>query len=223
MQTRIKAAHLIIIFAIVGAVAVTGCSVSGSPSEASPAAITPQTPTQEFALLDSAQLVDALLPVDAMPAGFSADETKTKPGKVSSYCDYISKMKLPEATVYASRDYSKGSGLNAVLARATLRQYPSVDAAQQQFDALVETMKTCTKGDNNGEPAKFSVVSNSQVGQGSIVIKSEMKSATIYSGFSLNGPTLVATANGGVTGSDPDLTISLLPKQVTRYVEAATT
>ncbi|MFA7265680.1 MAG: hypothetical protein WC054_05160 [Candidatus Nanopelagicales bacterium] len=158
-----------------------------------------------------------------MPSGFTADETKTVPDKASSYCGYSAEMRLPEATVFASRDYSKGTGLSAELARSTLRQYESAEDAKTQLDALTETMKTCTKGENNGERAKFSVVSSSQVGEGSIVIKTESKSATVYSGFALVGPTLVSTANAGVTGSDPDLTISLLPKQVEQYVDAAAT
>lgn len=213
LRTALGAAFVAVTFG-----ASVACSPSSEPQQPASSVITTQAAT--YAQLDQQQLIAALLTVSDLPTGFSVGATETEQTNPSFYCNYADKLELPKYTEYARRDYSKGTGIQSTITRTGLSQYSSNTVAKTHFDALVETMKTCTDDTVKGERVKHSVVSSSPIGEGSIVIKTEGSIST-YSSFALVGPTLVQASAGALTGTDPDVTTELLTKQAERYQEAA--
>ncbi|MFJ9968875.1 hypothetical protein [Streptomyces avermitilis] len=112
----------------------TACGGSGSPSaepgtgtatEDSAASASAPTPTPQEQLLSEKELTAALLPLSAMPAGWSVDTSGSDSGD-KTFCDY----KQPHAAhIKLSRSFQKGGGLSASVASVGLRQYASVKDA----------------------------------------------------------------------------------------------
>ncbi len=201
-----KLAIPLLVATVVGS-ALTGCA---------------STSAGQLQALDQSELTAALLPVESLPPGFNTHETLETESSTGSYCNYATENNVAQADLVAARYYSKGIDKGAVIVRSTLRQYASADDAASTFAALTETMQACTEGQVNGETASFSVATADPVGEKSIVINTVTPSSSLQSGYSLNGPVITIVTNGGATTSYPELTASLLPKQVDAYVTAAT-
>lgn len=216
----------LLVAGVLTAAAVTGC---GHDNTASPtAAKTPARPATSAAPatptatptpkpLSKAALEAALLPLSAMPAGYSADP----PGKDSedkTFCNY----KQPhQAQVKVSRDFTKGGGVNATVTSIGIRQYSSAQAAAESFDKLEQTLATCHGEMYQGSQMKYSAMSVDQVGDRSLGVRIESDGATILQQFTLDGPVLINVGTGGLVAVDADQTAELLRKQVQRYEAAA--
>ena len=172
----------------------------------------------ELRILSKAELKKALLPVKALPTGYGVDPDADGKDSGKTYCNYKPPV---DPTTYVEGSFIKGGGISAEILLIIFRQFDSADDASRAFDALVETMETCTKDTLDGEPVKFSVLSMPELEEGSIAINLIADNFSAPQFFTLVGPTMIVVGGGGFMGNDPDMLVDLLKKQINKYKEAA--
>ncbi|MFF1285586.1 hypothetical protein ACFVY4_33445 [Streptomyces sp. NPDC058299] len=212
--------------ALLTAATLTACGGSGSPSanpgtgtatKASASSSSAPTPTPQEQLLSKKRLTAALLPLSAMPAGWSVDTSGSDSGD-KTFCDY----KQPHAAhVKLSRSFQKGGGLSASVATVGLRQYASAKDAGEAFDALEQALQTCHSETYQGSKLTYTAMSVDKVGDRSLGVRIETGGVTLLQQFTLAGPVLANVGAGGMANVDADETAQLLRKRVDRYEAAA--
>lgn len=189
-------------------------SIGAAPSSAPAPAPSPAAPT--YKILDKAGLTKALLPLKAMPTGYSEDESDSS-GTDKTFCNYRQPY---TAKVRVSKSYQKGGGLSAQLIMVSLRQYASPAQARASFDKMAETLETCRKDTSVGQKVTYALMNLPELGEKSLGVRIELQGGTALQGFALVGPTLVSTGTAGVMSTDADVVADLLGKQVDRYSTA---
>lgn len=212
--------------ALLMAATLTACGGSGSASTdpgTATAAVVPApsssapTPTPQAQLLSKKKLTAALLPLSAMPAGWSVDTSGSDSGD-KTFCDY----KQPHAAkIKLSRSFQKGGGLSASVASVGLRQYASAKDAGEAFDALEQALQTCHSETYQGSKLTYTAMSVDKVGDRALGVRIEGGGATVLQQFTLDGPVLANVGTGGMANVDANETAQLLRKQVDRYEAAA--
>jgi hypothetical protein len=185
-------------------------TVTASPPRAAPV----------YQILSKDDLTKALLPLNAMPTGYSDDPSQDSTGADKTFCNY----KQPyTAKIRVSRSYLKGGGLSAEVIAVTLRQYADTAQAKASFDAMAKTLDTCREDTSDGQKVTYALMNVPVVGDRSLGVRIQTQTATVLQGFALVGPTLISTGTGGLITVNPDLVTDLLAKQAARYTDAATT
>ncbi|WP_406045515.1 hypothetical protein OG799_14195 [Micromonospora sp. NBC_00898] len=207
--------------------ALTGCGAeSPRPEPAASGASAPTTaPAPEpspaaptYKILGKAALTKALLPLNAIPTGYSEDESDSSDSSDKTFCNYRQPY---VAKVKVSKSYQKGGGLSAQLILVSLRQYASPAQAKASFDKMAKTLETCRKDTSDGQKVSYALMNLPDVGEKSLGVRIELQGGTALQGFALVGPTLVTTGTAGVMSADADVVADLLGKQVDRYSTAA--
>ncbi|OHX01941.1 hypothetical protein BFV98_02545 [Micromonospora sp. WMMB235] len=159
-----------------------------------------------------------MLPLSAMPTGYSEDESDSSDGSDKTFCNY----RQPHvAKVKVSKSYQKGGGLSAQLIMVSLRQYDGPEQAKASFDKMAKTLETCRKDTSDGQKVTYALMNLPGIGEKSLGVRIELQGATALQGFALVGPTLVAVGTAGVLNADADEVADLLGKQVDGYSTAA--
>lgn len=162
------------------------------------------------------ELEHLLLGIDDLPAGWSQDPPTAEGNKY--FCDYDPPA---EEKFRASRDFTKGGGVSAELARVAIRQFDSVEDAKASWDALVKALKTCKSEVYEGSELTYTPMSAPKVGDESAGVKIETDGATLLQNFVLVGPVMISAGGGGLASADADLAIELAEAQVARYSQGA--
>ncbi|MEU2614533.1 hypothetical protein ABZ570_23560 [Micromonospora sp. NPDC007271] len=191
-------------------------AATGTAPSTAPAPVpSPAAPT--YKILDKANLTKALLPLKAMPSGYSEDESDSSETD-KTFCNY---RQPHTAKIKVSKSYQKGGGLSAQLISVTLRQYASPAQARASFDKMAKTLETCRKDRLGGQKVTYALMNLPEFGERSLGVRIDVQGATALQGFALVGPTLVSTGTAGVMSTDADVVADLLGKQVDRYSAAA--
>lgn len=178
-------------------------------------------PIANLKQLDEQQLTAALVGESDMPEGFKVEAVSNKPGQISYICNYNKKAGSSEHTQYAERPFVRGSGQSSEYGLSALRQYASVDVSKKLFDALNETLKTCTETDVDGTKAKVSVLPSESFGDQSIMVRLEAQGAKMDLQYVRVGPTFVQIGTGSLQGVSQNITNQVTKAQVDKYVAAA--
>ncbi|MBM0236140.1 hypothetical protein JNW88_01615 [Micromonospora sp. ATA32] len=210
---------------VAASLTLTGCAESPRPEPATSGAAAPSTaPAPEpspagptYKILDKATLTRALLPLTAMPTGYSEDESDSS-NTDKTFCNYRQPY---VAKVKVSKSYQKGGGLSAQLILVGLRQYASPDQAKASFDKMAKTLETCRKDTSDGHKITYALMNLPEVGERSLGVRIELQGGTALQGFALVGPTLITTGTAGVVSADADVVADLLGKQADKYSSAA--
>lgn len=189
-----------------------GADKSATPSAS--ASESPAAPTYKVKSKD--ELEDLLLGIDDLPAGWSQDPPTDEGNKY--FCDYDPPA---EEKFRASRDFTKGGGVSAELARVAIRQFESVEDAKASWDALVKALKTCKSEVYEGSELTYTPMSAPKVGDASAGVKIETDGTTLLQNFVLVGPVMISAGGGGLASADADLAIELAEAQVARYSQGA--
>lgn len=164
------------------------------------------------------QLTAALLPLSAMPVGYSDDPNPDTTTTTKTFCNYRQPSK---ANISVSTTYIKGSGLSTSGIGPGIRQFDSPNAARRAFDALTHVMQTCRHDtDTDGTALTYAVVNMPQIAEGSIEIRIDGAGVTAFNAFALAGAALVNVGAGGLVASNEDLLPTLLANQASRYLAA---
>ncbi|MGC4888075.1 hypothetical protein [Micromonospora sp. DT227] len=191
-------------------------SGASAPSTAPTPEPSPKAPT--YKILDKKALTKALLPLSAMPTGYSEDESGSSDGSDKTFCDYRQPY---TAKIKVSRSYQKGGGLSAQLIMLSLRQHASPEQAKASFDKMAKTLETCRKDTSDGQKVTYALMNLPGLGERSLGVRIELRGGTALQGFALVGPTLVAAGTAGVLNADADEVADLLGKQVDGYSSVA--
>ena len=184
-------------------------------SSARSAAASPAVP--EYKTLGKAELTKVLLPLDAMPNGFSEDADDSTSGD-KTFCSY----KPPfNPKLRASKSYIKGGGFDSEVVGVGLRQYGSVEQAVASYEAMEKVLQTCKRETSDGEKITYTAMNVPKVGDKSLALRVSSGGATVLQSFSLVGPVLVNVGSGGLMKADADLVADLLGEQVKRYTAAS--
>jgi hypothetical protein len=199
------------------ALSACGGGTDTKPTAGQSAVASPTPDAPKYKTLGKAELTAVLLPLDAMPVGYSEDSSEQSSGD-KTFCEY----KQPfNARSKVSKNYIKGGGFNSELIGVGLRQYATVEQASASFEALEKALQTCKQEISDGEKLTYSVMNLPKAGDRSLGVRIESRGATVLQGFSLVGPVLVNAGSGGLMKADADLVANLLNKQVDRYTTAA--
>lgn len=216
--SRLRLLGVAAIFVTLAACSGGGESEQGGADEPAPptasASESPAAPTYEVKTKDA--LEDLLLGIDDLPAGWSQDPATEEGNKY--FCDYDPPA---EEKFRASRDFTKGGGVSAEVARVAIRQFESVEDAKASWDALVKALKTCKSEVYEGSELTYTPLSAPKVGDASAGVKIESDGATLLQNFVLVGPVMISAGGGGLVTADADLAIELAESQVARYSQGA--
>lgn len=204
----------------VAALLLAGCSSSGSDKSESTTASPSSTATTsaapalpEFKQLSKRQLESTILEVNDLPTGYGEDPEPTG-ATTKTYCDY----KRPfNDTATVVKGFVKGSGMSGEFLQIALRQYGNEEEGAASLKALQDTMKSCRKDSIDGDSVTFSLLSTPDLEDGSIGIATNVDGVNIPQFFVLSGPTLIAVGGGSLAGSDPDMLVDILKKQIASY------
>lgn len=197
----------------------SGDASSASTASAAPSATPTPTPAEpEYGTLSKADLTDALLDIQDLPAGYSQDPP-SQDGPDKTFCNYKAPFNAPEKT---SRGFTKGVGLSGQVLSVGLRQYKNADQAEAAFDALNKALETCHTETYQGSKMTYALMSAPKVGDGTVGVRITGDNTTALQNFALVGPTLVNTGAGGLMDVNADQVAGLLEDQVNVYQTAAT-
>jgi hypothetical protein len=196
-------------------------SQTTSPSAPSKSATTPDASSSvtastrpAFKQLSSAQLIKALLALDEMPPGYTAEKPDTTESS-ETFCNY----KRPNhANSYASLTYDSTS-MNAIA--ASIRQYDSVDDATAQQEALVAALQTCRSMTSSGQTLKVAQMSAPKLGDRTVGVALTSQGYTIAEFFIQVGPAVLQIGEAGLGGADVLKMTRLSKKAVAKYEESA--
>ena len=213
-----------VITAAVACLALAGCgndapttSQPAGNQPANPAAPAASQPVPGYRILTKAQLDAALLGLDAMPAGYSEDDSSDTDTD-RTFCNYREPHK-PKVEV--NRVYIKGGGLSSELLNVSLRQYAGPAEAKAAYAAMTKTLKTCRSWTDDGTKFTAKPMNLPSAGEASVGVRMEADGATLLLGYALAGPTLVSTGSAGLMTADANIVGELLGKQVAAYEEAS--
>lgn len=186
---------------------------SGTPSASTVATSRPAaSPT--YQQLTSDKLVDALLTLEDVPAGYTADKPeRTDPNK--TFCHYTPPNK---ENGYVAITFERSS---TGLIGHTIRQYDSVADASAQQDALAKAVRAGCSMTDSGTTLKVAQMSAPKLGDRSIGVELTGSGATIDEVFVQVGPVVLAVADGGVGGADVAQMTSVAQKAIAKYKSAA--
>jgi hypothetical protein len=223
MRLRILAALGLLTLTACGSTTPAAVTTTAAPAIQATSVATSPTPTvKEGRQLTATQLAAALVGIDAMPAGYTAEPPKTK-DVTSTFCNY----KLPTtATGYASRTFDTGSGLNQGFIQVTIRQYASVADAAKQSDALEAALQTCHSMKSSGQTIGIAEMSAPKLGDRAIGVmltsSSSIGKLNTPQMFFQVGPSLIAVGGVSTLGamSTSDLEV-VATAQIANYRAAA--
>ncbi len=152
-----------------------------------------------------------------LPPGYSQNPPSEAVAN-RTFCNYIPPF---EEEIKVARDFTKGIGLSAELLGVGLRQFASADQAGQAFEALKDTLASCTSETRDGTEVTYSQMSAPKVGNGSVGVRITGSDVSVIQFFAVVGPVLVNTGGGGLVNADADDVMNLLEAQVDRYTAAA--
>jgi hypothetical protein len=223
MRHRILAALALLALTACGSTTPAAAPTTVAPAIQATSVATPPTPAvNEGRQLTAAQLAAALIGIDAMPAGYTAEPPQTKDA-ATTYCNY----KLPTtATGYASRMFDTGSGLNQGAIVVTIRQYASVADAAKQSDALEAALQTCHSMKSGGQTIGIAEMSAPKLGDRAIGVMlaypSSVGKVNVPQVFFQVGPSLISVGGASTLSgmSTPDLEV-VATAQIEKYRAAA--
>jgi hypothetical protein len=180
----------------------------------------PSVPAEpEYKKLSKAELEDALLSINELPAGYARDPSGDGPtDDDDTYCGY----KPPaQPDVKVRHDYLKGGGLSASLLSFSIGQYDSEDGPQGYLDDFAKQLDKCTSENLDGETVKYALMSAPQVGDQAMGVRVEGDAYTLAADMAKVGPVLIVVGGGGLMDLNVDQINDLFEKQVEKYLEAA--
>jgi hypothetical protein len=127
---------------------------SSSDASSEGAATGTEPPGSEYSQLSKKQMQTALLTIDELPPGYSADPPDDSESS-AKYCG----SKPDKAPIFASQDFTKGGGFSSELASVGLAQYESSDAASANLERLRKGLRTCKGETVDGDDLTYSVMS----------------------------------------------------------------
>ena len=127
---------------------------AGADSQ-SPALTVPAEPDKpEYQELTERQLRAALLTIDDLPPGYSADPPD-EGESIAKYCG----AKPDKAPTRVGQDFTKGGGFTVELSSVGLSQYPSAEIASSNLERLRQGLATCPGETVEGEKVTYAVMS----------------------------------------------------------------
>lgn len=189
---------------------------AGADSQ-SPALTVPAEPDKpEYQELTERQLRAALLTIDDLPPGYSADPPD-EGESIAKYCG----AKPDKAPTRVGQDFTKGGGFTVELSSVGLSQYPSAEIASSNLERLRQGLATCPGETVEGEKVTYAVMSTPKLEHPTLGIRVSAENYTVLLNVAQVGPTVVYSGAGGVTTADADLAAQLLEQQVDAYINAA--
>jgi len=182
----------------------------------------PSVPAEpEYEKLSKAELEDALLSINELPAGYARDPSGDGPtddDDSDSYCGY----EAPEQPdIKVRHDYLKGGGFSSSLLSFSIGQYDSEAGPEGYLEDFTKQLEKCASEELDGETVKYALMSAPQVGDEAMGVRVEGESATLAADMAQVGPVLIVVGGGGVTDLNVDQLNELFEKQVEKYLEAA--
>ncbi|MFC6704626.1 hypothetical protein [Flexivirga alba] len=190
-------------------------ATSSTQSRASVVATSRAAASPTYRQLTSDKLVNALLTLDDVPAGYTADKPeRTDPNK--NFCGYTQPNK---ENGYAAITFQRSS---TSLIGHTVRQYDSVADASAQQDALAKAVRAGCSMTDNGTKLKVAQMSAPKLGDRTIGVELTSQGATVDEVFVQVGPVVLAVADAGVVGSaDVTQMTAMAKKAIAKYKSAA--
>lgn len=219
------------VFLVSALMAVAGCGGSSSASTVSNAAVTTQstkasTPSKATAItstpastptyrqLTSDKIVNALLTLDDVPAGYTADKPERTDSNVT-FCNYKQPNK---ENGYAAITFEKSTGLIG----HTIRQYDSVADATAQQEALAKAVEAGCSMTDNGKKLTVARMSVPKLGDRSVGVTLSGQGAVIDEVFVQVGPVVLAVADAGAGDADVAQMTSVAKTAIAKYKGVAT-
>lgn len=189
--------------------ATTQSTQASAPSTA-PATATSQSPVgPTYRQLSSDQLVSALLTLDDVPPGYTADKHDRTDSNVT-FCHYKQPNK---ENGYAAITFEKSTGLIG----HTIRQYDSVADATAQQDALTKAVDAGCSMTDNGKKLTVARMSAPKLGDRSVGVALTGQGAVIKEVFVQVGPVVLAVADVGVGDADAAQMTRVAKKAIAKY------
>lgn len=193
-----------------------------SPTSTEPSPTPSSDSASEPRQLSSGDLAAALLTINDIPPGYSADPPDES--AVHTFCNYTSPVKETES---AAQTFTKDEGLMTEVVKVGIRQYGSADDAARQMDALVSAMNTCTSETYAGIDATYALMSAPKLGKQTIGIRINFTTQGVDVALEelivLDGAALIQVGQGGIGVAFPsiDEVAQLTETQIQNYEAAA--
>lgn len=194
-------------------------TAASEPTETSDAPADPEPAPAEP--LSEEQLQAALLELGDMPPGFTKSEPRDD--ETQYLCDYAPPSQF---VAEAAQQYEKNEGLSVAIVSVAVLEYESPADAKAQFDALAETVATCSSDEIDGDQWSYAETSAPKLGEDSIGLRStatiEDTDVALTQFYVLMGSGLVQVGQGGVGLASPstDDLVGLTEAQVAKYDQA---
>lgn len=201
---------------IITALLLLGACSDAPTSDGGSTSATASPDPEPVTLLDEAAAREALPTIEDLPTGFSLDPEESEPSD-KTFCDYTEPSQ-PQVDV--SEDFLRGSGFAGEFASARIRQYASVDEARAAYEALADTLQTCTDDEIDGSPVTFSLVNAEDLGEESLAVRITADGAEGFQYYSLVGAAVIRGVTGGVTVVDQTVAPQIASTTVDRYSRA---
>lgn len=190
----------------------TSTPTTGSTASAAPSVSSSTTP--RYRQLTSDQLVNTLLGLDEMPAGYTAD----KPDLTDSNATFCHYRQPNRENGYAAVTFERPP---ASALGNTLRQYDSVADASAQQEALAKAVRHGCTMTEKGTTLKVAEMSAPKLGDRTVGVSMKSDIASYAEVFVQIGPVVIMVGEGN-TGS-PDITkvTAIAKKSIAKYRHAA--